>query len=489
MSSRNLGAYGPSVAVLVTVAAVLLAGPMAVRQLTYARTQASIIQASDRLRTDNVLEQINQAHRDIAAKVEPSVVYISTYRKDSESRLMLRTGPQVQLSSGSGWVFDEDGHIVTNAHVIEEAQRIQVQLHDGTLRDAEVVGTDLRTDIAVLRIAPGGLHPAERADSTTVRQGDRIFAFGSPFDFRFSMSQGIVSGIGRDAQLETLHYQNFIQVDAAINPGNSGGPLTNIYGQVIGMNTAIATGRRESTTSQGSFAGIGLAIPMTMIESVVPQLISKGEVSRGFIGVQLQPAISQPTLARGFQGEGVEILSVNEGGPAANAGLRPGDVILTVDGGRVATLAQLRSMVSSRSPGDTISLDVWRYEEEAKQGVRRTVGVTLAELRPEQMVQPALLRFLRTLGLVQLSTSTPERARQLNVPFRRGVIVEQILAGRPVDTVIDPGTIITHVFDEPVNNIDEFYARMERYFFSSPRGVVVRLVTPDGREDAINLRP
>lgn len=205
--------------------------------------------------------------------------------------------------------------------------------------------------------------------------------------------------------------------------------------------------------------------------------------------MQLQPAISQPTLARGFQGEGVEILSVNEGGPAANAGLRPGDVILTVDGGRVATLAQLRSMVSSRSPGDTISLDVWRYEEEAKQGVRRTVGVTLAELRPEQMVQPALLRFLRTLGLVQLSTSTPERARQLNVPFRRGVIVEQILAGRPVDTVIDPGTIITHVFDEPVNNIDEFYARMERYFFSSPRGVVVRLVTPSGREDVINLRP
>ena len=262
---RKLIAYGPSLVVLITALVVLLAGPAAVRRLTYAQTEARIVHASDRLAQSDVLEQLNQAYSDIAALVEPSVVHIS-----STAVVKNRFGQRrLSLSSGSGWIYDEQGHIVTNEHVVKDAQSIEVQLHTGERRSAHLVGRDLRTDIAVIKVAPGLLHPARPGTKAPVRQGDLVFAFGSPFDFRFSMSSGIVSGLGRYAGLMDIDYQNFIQVAAAINPGNSGGPLTDIHGRVIGMNTAIATGRGRSV-GEGQFGGIGLAIPMSMIASVPP---------------------------------------------------------------------------------------------------------------------------------------------------------------------------------------------------------------------------
>jgi len=487
--SRRLAAYGPSLIVLCTVAVVLLAGPVAVRQLTYARTQQTIQQASERLWADNILESINAAHRDIALKVEPSVVYIST--EQSTREFAFGGDAPLRLSSGSGWVYDDQGHIVTNEHVIQGAERIQVQLNTGQLRDARVLGTDPRTDIAVLKIAPGQLHPAERAPSDSIEQGDQVFAFGSPFDFRFSMSQGIVSGTGRDAQLRDVRYQNFIQVDAAINPGNSGGPLTDIYGRVIGMNTAIATGRQGSL-NDGVFSGIGLAIPMEMIEGVVPQLIEQGEVSRGFIGVELYRELSAGSArALGFASEGVEVKKVNPGGPADEAGLRPGDVITRVDGRPVATLAQIQSTISARTPGETIELDVWRYDREDDIARNLTLDVTLAEMDPSQMLAQPMVIFLQGFGLYgNLSTATEENAARFGTPFQRGVLVEEVPAGSAIDGAIQPGSIITHVAEEPVWNLDAFYARVERFLMSARRtGLLIRVVTPEGEEDSITLRP
>jgi len=489
MPAKKLGVYGPSIAVLATVAVVLYAGPLAVERITFARTRAEIIQASERLASNNILEEINRTHRDIATKVEPSVVYISTRRAADEAMIRLGGPELLQLSSGSGWVFDSQGHIVTNAHVIDDAEEIEVQLDTGELRDAEVVGVDSRTDIAVLKIAPGGLHPAERANSLDLNQGDQVFAFGSPFDFRFSMSQGIVSGVGRDAQLETVFYQNFIQVDAAINPGNSGGPLTDIYGRVVGMNTAIATGRQGSM-NEGVFSGIGLAIPMEMIESVVNQLIEKGEVSRGFIGVQLQREITQRTMANGFVGEGVEVLAVHEGGPAALAGLASGDVITEVDGIEVATLKQIQSIISSRAPGQTLSLRIWRFDPVADAGRAEKIAITLTEMAPDQMLDPPLRMFLTNLGFRQLATATTERAAALNVSFRPGVIVEAVVPGSGVESYIELGSIITHVFDDRVRNIDEFYFRIDESRFAlAAHGVDITLTTPGGQERVITLRP
>lgn len=273
---RSFPYAGPGLVVLAAAAAAILAAPFAIRRATDAQADSDIVLASRILAGETVgaqsdelvvalplLEQLNRANRAVARLVEPSVVHVSTVMTMQRRNF---TGPYT--SSGSGWIWDADGHIVTNAHVVEGSDRLQVQLFDGELRDAELVGLDLRSDIAVIKIATGGLHPSLRGDSATLEQGDMVYAFGSPFDFRFSMSSGIVSGLGRTAGLADIDYENFIQTDAAINPGNSGGPLTDIRGRVVGMNTAIATGRGNGV-GQGQFAGISLAIPMSMIESTV----------------------------------------------------------------------------------------------------------------------------------------------------------------------------------------------------------------------------
>ena len=319
---RKLHSYGPSLIVMATALAVLLGGPLAVQRLTEANTKARIIQASRSLAENGILEELNQAYRDIATLVEPSVVHIST-----EQRMQDRWGNQQETtSSGSGWVYDNEGHIVTNYHVIKDANRIQVQLHNGLLRESELVGFDQTTDIAVIKVSSAGMNPAALAkEDDEVKQGDLVFAFGSPFDFRFSMSSGVVSGMGRhvgvirDERRRSNGYENFIQVDAAINPGNSGGPLTDVRGRVIGMNTAIATGRRSSL-EEGQFAGIGLAIPIDMIVPVVDQLISTGVVTKGYLGIEgenLKDEVLQALELRGFAGRGVKVKTAKENaGPA-----------------------------------------------------------------------------------------------------------------------------------------------------------------------------
>ena len=292
------------------------------------------------------------------------------------------------------------GHVVTNAHVVEAADTIEVQLHTGEVRNAEIVGLDLRSDIAVLKIPSGGLIASRKGDSGDVHQGDPVYAFGSPFDFRFSMSSGIVSGLGRSGGLEEVDYENFIQVDAAINPGNSGGPLTDVSGRVIGMNTAIATSQRN-TVGQGQFAGIGLAIPMAQIRSVVEQVIETGVVRKGFLGVGLVETDSMNLAIIGrsypagspilgmlqaideyYEGDGVAITRLEPGHPADAAGLRAGDVIESVGGRTVFGLEQLKAMISSIRPGETAVLGVWRFDPVADTVDRFEVEVVLGELDP-----------------------------------------------------------------------------------------------------------
>ena len=376
---RKLTGYGPSIIVLGTAALVLVAGPLAIRRLTFEQTKTEVIQASARLASNDVLEKINQAYRDIATMVEPSVVHVSAQQLIQSDDGV--SPPTLGLSTGSGWVYDDLGHIVTNHHVVQDADRIEVQLYDGTLREGTLVGADPTTDIAVIKIAPSagnsmglasaiagsGLHPAKLAEeSDPVKQGDLVFAFGSPFDFRFSMSSGVVSGKGRsvgarDELGHRLGYENFIQVDAAINPGNSGGPLTDYRGRVIGMNTAIATGRR-SYLEEGQFSGIGLAIPMDMITPVVTQIIKNGKVDKGFLGVTLDPRFDPAEAqSRGMPGLGVRLSAVDRDGPAAAAGIKPGDVILRVNDSEVTSGPQLQSVVSSMLPGETAKLTIWRF--------------------------------------------------------------------------------------------------------------------------------
>lgn len=307
-----------------------------------------------------ILTELSRATTDIADYVRPSVVHVTGIKS--------MDGRPVPMSTGSGWIYDDNGHIVTNLHVVEGGDAYEIQLFDGELREATFVGGDPTTDIAVLQVRPGNLIAATRRPlEQRVRQGELCFAFGSPFDFRFSMSSGIVSGLGRFVGMywrsgRRIGFENFIQVDAAINPGNSGGPLTDHRGHVIGMNTAIAT-----NDADGQFAGIGLAIPLDMIESAVDQLIETGTVRKGFLGVSVLDQDDRIARFVGapqrFRGDGVLVHSLDASHPAAKVGLRIGDVITTYDEQPVTTVDELDQAMDGDEDMQ-MELRVWRHGEE-----------------------------------------------------------------------------------------------------------------------------
>ena len=496
--------FGPAVAVAVTLVATLYAGPRVVRTLVHAESLAEVEEAGDRLASGTILDQIAAAQRDIAVVVEPSVVHVSTEGSLSRGRRF------AVASTGSGWIWDEEGHVVTNAHVVEAADTIEVQLHTGEVRNAEIVGLDLRSDIAVLKIPSGGLIASRKGDSGDVHQGDPVYAFGSPFDFRFSMSSGIVSGLGRSGGLEEVDYENFIQVDAAINPGNSGGPLTDVRGRVIGMNTAIATSQRN-TVGQGQFAGIGLAIPMAQIRSVVEQVIETGVVRKGFLGVGLVETDSMNLAIIGrsypagspilgmlqaideyYEGDGVAITRLEPGHPADAAGLRAGDVIESVGGRTVFGLEQLKAMISSIRPGETAVLGVWRFDPVADTVDRFEVEVVLGELDP--MLASIAARELARLGLAEYRTSTPGAAAEIGVSHERGVIVTRTEARSELAELLPRGTIIIEAGGRRIGSVDELLTRLDRHLETSGRtrrgggnGFPVVAIRPDGERVAVTL--
>lgn len=343
---------------------------------------------------DDFLRRLNESVRRVAQAVEPSVVHVSV----GASRR--RGGGMVRMGQGSGWVFDDRGHVITNAHVVEDAPRIVVQLQDGRQLRATLVGADQTTDIAVVRLeeleAAGGVIAARRATGEELRQGDRVYAFGSPFGFKFSMSEGIVSGLARDPGASD-GYTNYIQSDAAVNPGNSGGPLVDVRGRVVGMNVAIATGSNPEGGAFGQSAGISFAIPLATIEPVVEQLIATGKVVKGFLGISMPPTEEENAAqleASGFRGTGVVISAVVANGPAAGVGLVPGDVIVALNTLGVANIAQLRTLIAFTPPGRKVNLRVWR------EGGLRDLSVELAdldrsraELAAEQLTRFGLVAF------------------------------------------------------------------------------------------------
>ncbi len=543
---KNFPYFGPSITVLIAGGAALVLAPMVVRRVNDEQAKVQIAQAAfvlgqdarldslvkDRValegardplsdepsassgkqgvgapqvgreaNRESILEQINRANRAIARLVEPSVVHVSA------QNLQRRRGFVAPFaSSGSGWIWDDSGHIVTNAHVVEGAERLQVQFFDGELRDAELVGLDLRTDIAVIKVASGGVQASLRGDSALVEQGDMVYAFGSPFDFRFSMSAGIVSGLGRSTALDNIDYQNFIQTDAAINPGNSGGPLTDVRGRVIAMNTAIAT-NQGNTVGQAQFAGIGLAIPMSMIESTVTQLIETGEVRKGYLGIQVVTleaarfgATPYSDIAERFKGEGAMASLITKGSPAEAAGFRGGDIILTIDGQKVNSDGAVRAVVSSRQPGESVRFEIWRLQDGAqddskdgsKDGVHLELTATLAQLDSSVSLAPRLPNALGAAGIKSFSTATDERAAALAVPFRRGVLIEEIAPDSELAAQIPKGSVITAVFNQTIGSVDELYTRFARTIESMDlsRGrrrsasivdVPLTITIPDGR--------
>jgi serine protease Do len=351
-----------------------------------------------------------------------------------------------QRGLGSGVIISEDGYILTNNHVVAQADQIEVTLSDGRRFPAKIIGTDERTDLAVLKIDAKGLVPAVLGDSDAVEVGEWVVAIGSPFGLDQTVTAGIISAKGR-ADVGIADYEDFLQTDAAINPGNSGGPLVNMRGEVIGINTAIAS-------RSGGFMGVGFAIPSNMAKAVKDAIITHGRVERGYLGITLQPLTEELAQSFGYPGtKGALVADVLADQPAAKAGIRPGDIIVEYNGAPVESVNQLRNAVATTKPGSKVDITVFR------EGRRVEIkGVEIGQF-PEGMPSrgPVRQEVVPNLGL-SVQTLTPELARQLEVPeSERGVVVTAVEPGSLAAMAgIRPGDIIQVVGDRPVTNVGEF---------------------------------
>lgn len=355
-----------------------------------------------------------------------------------------------QQGLGTGVILSEDGYLVTNHHVIADADEIKVTLSDKRQFSAEIVGSDRATDLAVLKIDANGLSAAHWGDSQYLEVGDWVIAIGSPFGLEQTVTAGIVSATGR-ANVGITDYEDFIQTDAAINPGNSGGPLVNLRGEVVGINTAIAS-------RNGGNMGIGFAIPSDMAHTVIDKLIDYGQVERGFIGASIQDLSAG--LAESFDygsTEGVLIGDLVVDGPAAKAGLKPGDIVQELDGEPMGSASQLRNAVASLPAGERATIKVFR------DGESRDLEVEIeARESPTESTSGGSVSD-RDLGLA-VQTLTPEQSEQLGLDQdSKGVVVTDVDPSSAAASVgVRPGDVITSVNGDSIERAKDFRKAVEQ---------------------------
>ena len=367
-------------------------------------------------------------------------------------------------SMGSGFIINPAGYIVTNNHVVEGATDIRVKIDDGRELAGTVVGRDPKTDLALLKVEATGLPVIPLGDSTQLQVGEPVMAIGNPFGLERTVTTGIVSATGR--VIGQGPYDDFIQTDASINPGNSGGPLINTRGQAVGINAAIFS-------QSGGSVGIGFAIPVNQAKSVVTQLVASGKVTRGWLGVTIQPLTAE--LAKGFnvaEGTGALVAGVQDGSPAARAGVKAGDIITHYDGQKVATSADLPKLVAATAVGRQVPVTVVR------EGKKVALNVTVAQMdEPGQPVVAQAEEAKGPLGLT-VETVTPSIAKELKLSEPRGVIVRGVRSGSPAENAgIRAGDVITEVDRQAVADA----AQMKRALEKHPKGApVVVMVRRDG---------
>lgn len=371
---------------------------------------------------------------------------------------------------GSGFVISADGYILTNNHVVADAEDIYVTFIDGEEYTAEIVGTDERTDVALIKIDAKGLKPLEIGNSKALKKGEWVLAIGSPFGLDATVTVGVVSAINRD----TGDYLPFIQTDVAVNPGNSGGPLLNTQGQVVGVNSQIVS-------RSGGFMGISLAIPIDEAMDVVQQLKEHGKVTRGRIGVQITNVDDEVAKAIGLEGrKGALVSHVEEDGPAAQAGVRSGDVILEFDGKDVKQMSDLPRIVGATKPGTKAKMKVWR------KGKEHNLTVTVAELKtgdgrtrtPSAPKEKASDR----LGLT-VTALDDEDKRRLGID--EGVVVESA-SGPAARVGLAAGDIILRINDMDINSPKE-YEKVVQSLSKDKRAAV--LVMRGGSAQWVLIKP
>ncbi|MFP4468125.1 MAG: Do family serine endopeptidase [Bacteroidales bacterium] len=372
--------------------------------------------------------------------------------------------PQPSQGAGSGVIVSSEGHIITNNHVVANAGKIEITLNDNRVYDAEVVGNDPTTDLALLKIDVNDLPYLEFGDSDALMVGEWVLAIGNPFNLESTVTAGIVSAKGRNINIlrEEMAIEAFIQTDAAVNPGNSGGALVNSRGELIGINTAIAS-------NTGSFAGYSFAVPSSIVMKVKEDLMEFGEVQRGLLGVQISELSSRRAEELDIDiNQGAYVESVNENSAAEEAGLREGDVIIGINGSTISSPSALIETVARKRPGDELLVRYYRdgRERETTATLKNVYGETESVTRDRREVAEMLgARF---------ETASEEDLSRLNLDH--GVQVTSISAGLIRNAGIRSGFIITNIANEPVHRPDDISEILE----SKSGGVLIEGVYPDG---------
>ncbi len=429
------------------------------------------------------LRNTGKAFATVAKKVSPAVVFIKVektvtsaspfgflmpfgdefFRRFFENPFQGPQSPQQKhliQGQGSGFIVSADGYILTNNHVVGDADNVIVKLIDGREFKARTIGTDPHTDVAVIKIDANHLPVLPLGDSDALEVGEWVLAIGNPFGLSHTLTAGIVSAKGRSS-IGIADYEDFIQTDAAINPGNSGGPLIDLEGRAVGINTAIFS-------QTGGYMGIGFAIPINMAKIIRDQLVKHGSVTRGYLGVMIQDIT--PELAKTFELEttkGVLISEVTKGSPAEKAGLARGDVIVEFNGHPVQKVGSFRNEVALVAPGTRVNMTVIRH------GRRKPIAVKVGKLPTGKQTASTQSDILDKLGLT-VETLTRDLAEQLGYRGETGVVVTQVASDSAAAlSGIRPGVLIQEVNRKRVHNIEEFDDAVAQ---TANKGVVLLLV-------------
>ena len=456
------------------------------------------------------LRQSSKAFASVARSVSPSVVFIqveatkrySSYHPfempfddqwpfgsdlfkrffgdhfgDNQKPQVPRKKPKV-VGQGSGFIFAskerlfvDKSYILTNNHVVEHADKIKVILQDRREFEAEIVGTDPKSDVAVLEIKIGKLPALTLGDSSKLDVGEWVVAIGNPFGLSHTLTVGVVSATGRNS-LGINDYEDFIQTDAAINPGNSGGPLVNLDGDVVGINTAIFS-------KSGGYMGIGFAIPINLANDIAQQLMKHGEVIRGYLGVLVQEL--SPELAKSFdldKNKGVLVAQVIDDSPAADAGIKQGDIIISFRGKPVSSIASFKNLVALTSPHSKVFLKIMRDGKPVK------ITVTTTKLTQEKERALTYEQPSEELGLT-VQNITPDLAEKFDVKSGQGVLITEVKTGSVADMAnIKVGSVILQVNRINVKNTDDFARAFKKTRKSKS---VLLLLKTDNRQHYIVL--
>jgi serine protease Do len=462
-----------------TVASSLLVGGFAVGRLTQVRHVQAAPAEDVPAGVTTLSVHALPSFASLATQVSPAVVYIKIVAVEKAAH----SGPEFDVppqpfgeespfpgfrfpfpppsrefrrqGSGSGFIIRDDGLILTNNHVVENAKKITVTLSDKQEYSAKVLGRDSKTDLAVLKIEATGHLPAARlGNSDALRVGDWVMAIGNPFGLSNTVTAGIVSAKGRT--IGAGPYDDFIQTDASINPGNSGGPLFNEQGEVVGINTAIFS-------QSGGNIGIGFATPINLVKTLVPELETKGQVTRGWLGVSIQKITPELAQSLGLEvARGALVADVTSGSPAAHAGIERGDVIVAYSGKSIEDASALPTLVASTAVGKTIPVDVIRN------GKRKTLEVAVSRLVDQTVALDESATQKGKWGLA-LRDLRPEERERVGLEEQAGVLVAGVQPNSPAaDAGVQVGDVILEVNRHPVTSVEELKRKFDKELDDKP---------------------